>query len=78
MLKMLSNDSVNETEIGKISEFVALLPQEFTKDQANEIGIGKIGLSARTVTNYLNRLRQAESIDRISYGNYRKKVLSIP
>jgi hypothetical protein len=73
MLKMLGNGPLRGPETNRMVEFFTQLPEEFTKDQANEIGIAQISLSARTVTNYLTRLRNAGNIDRISFGVYRKR-----
>jgi hypothetical protein len=71
-LRGLGKSQKNTTIERKLEAFYSELPAEFTKDDAIEIGIRKVLISLRSVTNYINKLVLQGRVKRISFGAYRK------
>ncbi len=59
------------TEPDKRSQFLTSLPDHFDRIQADAVG-KQIGISERTVTNYLKRLVETGSILKTEHGKYQK------
>jgi hypothetical protein len=72
VLRGFGTSKKNTTTESKLEAFFSELPAEFTKDDAIEIGIRKVLISLRSVTNYINKLVLQGRVKKISFGTYRK------
>ena len=72
MYPLLPGNSLHETN-PQIRRFFNALPnQQFDRKRANEIG-NSLGLSEKTVYNYIAKLKEAECLENPVFGEYKKK-----